>query len=297
MNADMIKLLKLLLPIALIALSSCVRDEVPQCPDLKVTVEVKDKNYANIDDVEMLERVPEDLPFRSYVPTLYYILCDAESGEVVEQDGVFDVEGDEKNYTINFCSCLPHGHYTLTIWGGLDDNSPVDGDGNPHTLDFHPGNAEGLDVYVAMLDIVYDADNYEYTAQMERTKGKLLIECSGYEPGFVSSEKSIDHLRAKVDHSLAYDGRTHVVSNHFIDTPVAPMMTATALSPSTSADASILHLQLGDGNKTFNPHDVKICIHRNELTVLRYIYNPDAHSFKVLVLVNAAWKELVELEI
>ena len=39
------------LPVAVCLLwSSCIRDSIPPCPPLQVTLTVKDKNYFNIDD-------------------------------------------------------------------------------------------------------------------------------------------------------------------------------------------------------------------------------------------------------
>lgn len=60
--------------------SSCIRDSIPPCPPLQVTLTVKDKNYFNIDDavkLGLMERKAENLPFRDYVSTLYYIVHDA----------------------------------------------------------------------------------------------------------------------------------------------------------------------------------------------------------------------------
>ena len=59
------------LPVAMCLLwSSCIRDTVPPCPPLQVTLTVKDKNYFNIDDavkLGLMERKAENLPFRDYV--------------------------------------------------------------------------------------------------------------------------------------------------------------------------------------------------------------------------------------
>ena len=43
------------LPVAVCLLwSSCIRDSIPPCPPLQVTLTVKDKNYFNIDDAVKL---------------------------------------------------------------------------------------------------------------------------------------------------------------------------------------------------------------------------------------------------
>ena len=83
------KIIIYVLPVAMCLLwSSCIRDTVPPCPPLQVTLTVKDKNYFNIDDavkLGLMERKAENLPFRDYVSTLYYVVNDAEGNVVAEQ--------------------------------------------------------------------------------------------------------------------------------------------------------------------------------------------------------------------
>ena len=92
--------------LAVAVLSSCVRDEIEPCPPLQVNITVKDKNYFNVDKVELEERLPEDLAFREYIPTLHYMLRDAATGEVVEEQGVFPVDGDGKTFPIPFATAF-----------------------------------------------------------------------------------------------------------------------------------------------------------------------------------------------
>ena len=119
MNISLKSILLILLTVP--ALTSCIRDEIEDCPPLHVNIAVKDKNYFNVDKVDMEERRAEDLAFREYVPTLFYMLRDAKTGEVEEEQGVFRVEGEAKTMKVDFCPCLPHGTYVLTVWGGMKD--------------------------------------------------------------------------------------------------------------------------------------------------------------------------------
>ena len=80
MNISLKSILLILLTVP--ALTSCIRDEIEDCPPLHVNIAVKDKNYFNVDKVDMEERRAEDLAFREYVPTLFYMLRDAKTGEV-----------------------------------------------------------------------------------------------------------------------------------------------------------------------------------------------------------------------
>ena len=56
----------LLLLLSLPLLASCIRDELDDCPPLRVEIAVKDKNYFNVDKVDMEERRSDDLAFREY---------------------------------------------------------------------------------------------------------------------------------------------------------------------------------------------------------------------------------------
>ena len=175
MNISLKSILLILLLVP--ALTSCIRDEIEDCPPLQVNIAVKDKNYFNVDKGDMEERRSEDLAFREYVPTLFYMLRDAKTGEVMEEHGVFRVEGEAKTMKVDFCPCLPHGTYVLTVWGGMKDMTSLSEDRT--ALALHPEHAEGDDIYLVNDTLVYDAYRYDYTVEMERTKGKLIVEAEG----------------------------------------------------------------------------------------------------------------------
>lgn len=79
----------LLLGAVLLTSHACVRDEIEPCPPLQVNIEVKDKNYFNVDKVELEEKLSEELAFRAYIPTLHYTLRDATTGKAVAEPGRF----------------------------------------------------------------------------------------------------------------------------------------------------------------------------------------------------------------
>ena len=206
MNISLKSILLILLTVP--ALTSCIRDEIEDCPPLHVNIAVKDKNYFNVDKVDMEERRAEDLAFREYVPTLFYMLRDAKTGEVVEEQGVFEVKGDEPMVPLTFCECLPHGKYILTVWGGTDDLTTLNEDRTSLTL--HPENVEGNDVYLVNDTLVYDAYNYDYTMEMERTKGKLVVLAEGLPEGFGKMDFSVDNIFGKVNSNFIYSDRSSV---------------------------------------------------------------------------------------
>lgn len=288
-----ILLLLLLMP----ALTSCIRDEIEDCPPLQVNIAVKDKNYFNVDKVDMEERRSEDLAFREYVPTLFYMLRDAKTGEVVEEHGVFRVEGEAKTMTVNFSPCLPHGTYVLTVWGGMKDMTSLSEDRT--ALALHPEHAEGDDIYLVNDTLVYDAYRYDYTVEMERTKGKLIVEAEGLEQGLEHSTMKADHIYERVDSGFSYSSDTYASMQY--DWTGQHVLTKTVLAPSLKRNGSTLSLQFYDSaqrlNPVLSPKDVRITMHRNELTVLRYVWNEEKADFVVYMLVNDNWEMVHGMEI
>ena len=72
--------------VACAAMTGCIREDIEPCPPLSVKIAVKDKNYANIADIEQQgldSRVDENQPFRAYIQKLYYSLTNVETNEVV----------------------------------------------------------------------------------------------------------------------------------------------------------------------------------------------------------------------
>ena len=278
--------------------SSCVRDEIAPCPPLQVNITVKDKNYFNVDKVELEQRLDDNLAFREYIPTLHYMLSDAATGEVVEEQGVFTVEGDEKTFPITFCDCIPHGKYILTVWGGLDDINPLADD---HTsVVFHPENREGNDIYLANDTLVYDAWNYDHIVDMERTKGKLVIQATNLPACISRTDKSVGGLYGKLDCNFKYSDETTVYTETPWNVP-AEIVTKTVLAPSIKKDGSALNVNFyaatGNDTPVLMPQNVNITMKRNELTVLRYVYDEDKDDFTIYILVNAAWQQVVDLDI
>ena len=85
--------------------TSCVREDLDQCPPLRINIEVKDKNYFNVDQTVPDEKRDENQSFRSFVPSLSYRLSrlndDGTQQVIVEEKG-FGVEGDGLTYPVSF---------------------------------------------------------------------------------------------------------------------------------------------------------------------------------------------------
>ena len=260
---------------------------------------MKDKNYFNVDNVDMEERRSDSLAFREYVPTLLYILRDAETGEVVEEQGVFPVEGDGKTVPVDFCPCLPHGKYILTVWGGLDDLSQLSPD---HlSLEFHRDRQQGGDVYLVSDTLLYDAYNYDYRVELERTKGKLIVQAENLPDKYSLLSLDVDNLFGRVNSNFQNSERASVCHKQDINAE-ANVRADVLLAPSIRERGSVLDVNFlkqvpGGDDKWLSPDDVGITMFRNELTVLRYVWDADKNGFTMYMLVNDNWEQVHGMEI
>lgn len=290
-------IMTLLLPV--LALTSCIRDDVPTCPPLSVEVAVKDKNYFNVHKVELEEALDEDLPFRTYVPTLYYRLCPLGSDKPVAESEVFPVSGNGLTCPISFGSDLPYGTYVLTVWGGLKDHAPLDKDGNRRTAALHPDGKEGEDIYMTHDTLVYDMQHYDYTVEMERTKGKLLLWMVNLPAEAVRSEVAVFDLFSQVDYKFAYSGFAEVEAEYERQGETE-WVTKTVLAPSAlEEDGSVLDVNFRESAARATPlpvpYDVEIHMNRNELTAVKYVY--ERGDFTIYILVNDEWEKVHGLEV
>lgn len=289
----------LLLLLSVLLLASCIRDQLDDCPPLRVEIGVKDKNYFNVDKVDMEEQRSDSLAFRQYVPTLFYMLRDAATGDVVEEQGVFPVEGDGKTVPVDFCPCLPHGKYILTVWGGLDDLSQLSPD---HlSLELHRDRQQGGDVYLVSDTLLYDAYNYDYRVELERTKGKLIVQAEDLPGSYNLVYIYVDGLDGKVNSNFKYSGETDVYDK--VSIPLKPKVsTSTLLAPSVKENGSVLdvdftHSTPSSNDMELSPDDVRITMRRNMITVLRYVWDEQKNHFVVYMLVDDNWEQVHGMEI
>ena len=280
--------------------TSCIREDLDQCPPLSVNIEVKDKNYDNVDQIDLATRVDENQPFKEFVPSLYYRLSrlkDDGTMELVNEKGVFLVEGDEKDYKVSFDPDLPFGKYVFTVWGGMPDLEEFNA--NRTEVTFHPEHSQGYDVYLASDTLNYDAYHSDFTSEMRRTKGKLIILAEDIPPRFRFSGKNISDLYGKVNTKFFYSGKTSVSTNQGRGAG-ADIETETFLTPSAEKDESILDVNFFYDNLDFDtpelaPADVKINMQRNHITVLKYVYHPKDHTFTIYTQVNDNWEEIHDM--
>lgn len=301
------------LPVAVCLLwSSCIRDSIPPCPPLQVTLTVKDKNYFNIDDavkLGLMERKAENLPFRDYVSTLYYIVHDAEGKVVAEQKNTL-VDNDDQTQLITLTESLPYGKYTLTVWGNMKSDEPLGEDAT--TAEMEAVGAAANDIYLASATFDYRYGNEKHTLAMERTKGNLLIKAEGVPDNIDFSTKDIQDIYNFVDNGFQYSTLTDIHTELDWQEIRSEIKSETLMCPSPSYEGSTLSVMFIDksaagtqGRATYHPtlepQDVNITMGRNEITILKYVYVDEGGSgegdFEIYLRINDNWELLHDMEL
>lgn len=287
-------------------LASCIRDQIADCPPLQVRIAVKDKNYFNVDKVDLETRVAENLPFREYVPSLYWVLRDFETGNVVDYQSLIDVESDNDNeiLPLHIRTDLPHGKYILTVWGGMSSEGALGDD--PTTFNLHRNNAELNDVYLTNDTIVFDPFNFDYIVELERIKGKLIIEGVNIPDDITKTQEYVTGLYSYVNNSFFYSdnisvGKTSDIDMSKVSEEGSLIVNTAVLSPSAVANASVLTMSFQHGvesrSSTYTAPDINININRNELTVVRYEWDEEEDDFRIYLLVNGNWEQISQMEL
>lgn len=301
------------LPVAVCLLwSSCIRDSIPPCPPLQVTLTVKDKNYFNIDDavkLGLMERKAENLPFRDYVSTLYYIVHDAEGKVVAEQKNTL-VDNDNQTQLITLPESLPYGKYTLTVWGNMKSDEPLGEDAT--TAEMEAVGAAANDIYLASATFDYRYGNEEHLLAMERTKGDLLIKAEGIPDNIDFSTKDIQDIYNFVDNGFHYSSLTDIHTELDWQEIRSEIKSETLMCPSPSYEGSTLSVMFIDKSAagsqgraayypTLEPQDINITMGRNEITILKYVYVDEGGSgegdFEIYLRVNDNWELLHGMEL
>lgn len=291
--------------LSVVLFTSCVRDEIPPCPPLKVMIGIKDKNYSNVDEVQRMTgleyRVDENLPFRDYIQKLFYVMYNAETGEEVLVHHLHDVQGDAPlamGYDIP--GNLPFGKYVILVWGNILDEEPILRDKNYKTYDLHMDGSEGYDTYMTCDTLLYDATHHDYTVWLERVKGKLIIQVENLPVSASHSHKNIDGLYDMVDYQFRYSDQNGMEKQ--TDWNEKPeIVSKTVLAPSVREKGSTVRLEFFEGpdnvTPVLKPEAVNVTMRRNELTVQKYVYNPSNDSFSIYLLVDGAWSDYHDMEI
>ena len=287
--------------LSVVALSSCIRDDIQPCPPLQVMIDIQDKNYDNIDFIEqhtgLAHRVDEDMSFRSYVKKLFYALYDLESGEIVMIRHLHDVTGDEAMATAYLPEDLPFGRYGLVVWGNINNETGILENGLFY--DLHMGGVEGYDVYMTADELLYDEWHYDYVVKLKRLKGELVIQAEGFPDGIGWSRKIVTNVMGNVDYGLHYSESEDVTTQRAWGR-TADYVSNTYIAPTADGNGSEVRAMLYDSpdmtESVIELQPVTTTIRRNEITVLRYVYDPDTGTCNAFILMDNGWNEIIDLE-
>ena len=256
-----------------------------------------------------MERKAENLPFRDYVSTLYYIVHDAEGKVVAEQKNTL-VDNDDQTQLITLPESLPYGKYTLTVWGNMKSDEPLGEDAT--TAEMEAVGAAANDIYLASATFDYRYGNEEHLLAMERTKGDLLIKAEGIPDNIDFSTKDIQDIYNFVDNGFQYSTLTDIHTELDWQEIRSEIKSETLMCPSPSYEGSTLSVMFIDksaagtqGRATYHPtlepQDVNVTMGRNEITILKYVYVDEGGSgegdFEIYLRVNDNWELLHGMEL
>ncbi len=267
---------------------SCIKEDVPPCPDqYKVQLFVKDKNYGN------QQTIDENLPFRQYAGTIYYVLHNIETGNDIYSPFI-TVTGDEKEYPVQF-SNIPNGRYLLSVWGNLPNTGVVDGT----KINLHPEQQESTDMYLASDTLVFTSDRQSASLGLERAKGKLQIVCKNFPDTINKVDIQVTNVYQNLASNYTYSGTT-TVQKHFSLTGVSDPVLEAVLAPTISESTSKLTLSIfsNQGNSPiFTPATFDLIIKRNEVTSVEINYNDLSNQWEIWVQIDSQWTMIYQLDI
>ena len=140
--------------------------------------------------------------------------------------------------------------------------------------------------------LVYDAWNNNKTIELERVKGKLLVKVENL-PSMISySAKNIDNVYGAINSLFEYSEKTYVKTQyHWGDEQ--EILTGTVLSPSLDNSKSNISLGVAKDEQFVNYEELikslPIEMKRNELTVLKVIYDGEFGQHKIYLFVDGQW--------
>lgn len=294
----------IILVCAAFVLASCIRDEIEPCPPLRVTLAIGDRNYDNIGEVVDAGfdvRRGDDEPFSSFVTTLTYVVRNIDTREVVAERQLHDVTGDALGVAVEgLAADLPFGNYAVTAWGNIQPDDALSSDCDVQTLPLHQGEAEGGDVYMACDTLAFTAERGDFTVNLHRVKGKLIVDVVNLPAEVSWSDKTITGIAGSVDTRFGYAGTASVKTLGEWQM-ASSVTTSTLVAPAVAGDAATVDINFYDDasrtTPTCEPELLRLPLDRNHITVVRMDYDAELGAFTAFVLVDSKWEDIHDLEL
>jgi len=280
----------------IISITSCIRDNsLLQCPPLRLSVKILDKNYQNIEFVNQDEIQPEYLLIKDYVDNYICVIEDMYSGEVVwSTNGIEPIIYSTEEITINLPDSISHGDYVITTWAGISmDNFINEQDFDKIKLLPDQINSS---MFLSKDTVKYRPFCTDFDIGLKRAKGKLILDMREVSHIFNKVNMKLDNIaKYLICDQLQYVDTLSVIIK---DQEINDSYLKYHISPSLNEDISKLQLNLmGVDSGNLLSLDVDVSIHRNNITVVKLSYDDFHGVVKVSVLIDSEWDDFFDIEL
>lgn len=277
-----------------ISFSSCIKDSLDDCP-LRILISVKDKNYFNTHEVDLLELKDENQNFNHYLSHIAYRLVNLDNGAVLESNELIAATSTQKEQELTFNSKLPFGKYKLTIWGGMDNYDRIPKNGE--NIQLHMNDQLGEDLYTDEILIDYSEQNFIHQMTLERITGKLILYIENLPSNYSHIQTEVSNLAGIVSPLLEYDLESKVNSiaqitqNQRYDFHLAP----TIGKRETKVK---IHVHAGNplsGTESIPKEELvnfALNVERNKIYIYKIIYDGGLTEHRVQALIDSNWEDI-----
>lgn len=308
-----------LLPIWLF---SCVKTEVPDCPDGGVTsnylfLVVGDRSYEN-DNTDS----DQFMPYSDYIANHFHVWHNLNTGEEIKGEDYEETNGSSKRYPVSLDG-MAATKYRFTSWGNLSGIDAItsgtytraDGEVVPLTgVDLHPDGMESTDIYRTSQDIDLTPGNEQANMlPMDRAKGLLSVEYVNFPADVTRVDVNFGPVSAHIDNEGNYTGSVTVTKSFTFNTP--PAETNSGIEPfadePTTLDTFMAPTKVEGAEPKLNVSlyregdsepfavlpgtDPQLRVTENEITTARVAYDTESGQWQLLIQVDGAWRVIYDL--
>ncbi len=303
-------------------LFSCVKTEVPACPedytgDHVVFLIVDDRSYENDN-----QDSDQFMPYADYISNHFHVWTNLETGEEHKSEDNEGVSGQSKRFPVSLDG-IAEGPHIFTSWGNLSGLDAIvsagamtraDGTEVPLSgVELHPNGEESTDVYMASQSIdLTPGTEQPYMVPMERQKGLLSVEYMDFPPEITRVDVTFGPVYSHVQSDGTFTGSTSVTKSFpvtqspppasgstradeaistLINTYVAPTI------PGTQADLAVSLYRDGDTSPHIVLPAANLNVTSNVITPARVNYNVESGQWQLWVQVDGAWAMIYDIPI